>query len=110
MRMLYDKLTFQQKKAYWAWIFLAVPILFFSIVRLYPTLHAAMISFTDWNLLSPMEFVGLENYQRMMVDPVFWKVFGNTFLYLIVGLPISLLLSFAIAYYLDQVRFMHGFI
>ena len=110
MKQLYDRLTFQQKKAYWAWIFLAMPIAFFCIVRFYPTLNAAAISFTDWNLLSPMEFVGLRNYERMFTDPVFWKVFGNTFLYLIIGLPITLLLSFAVAYYLDQIRFMHGFI
>ncbi len=110
MKQLYDRLTFQQKKAYWAWIFLAVPIAFFCIVRFYPTLNAAAISFTNWNLLSPMEFVGLRNYERMFTDPVFWKVFANTFLYLIIGLPITLLLSFAVAYYLDQVRFMHGFI
>lgn len=110
MKQLYDRLTFQQKKAYWAWIFLAVPIAFFCIVRFYPTLNAMAISFTNWNLLSPMEFVGLKNYQRLFTDPVFWKVFGNTFLYLIIGLPITLLLSFAVAYYLDQIRFMHGFI
>lgn len=110
MKQLYDRLAFQQKKAYWAWIFLAVPIAFFCIVRFYPTLNAAAISFTNWNLLSPMEFVGLRNYERMFTDPVFWKVFANTFLYLIIGLPITLLLSFAVAYYLDQVRFMHGFI
>lgn len=110
MKQLYDRLTFQQKKAYWAWIFLAAPIAFFCIVRFYPTLNAAAISFTNWNLLAPMEFVGLQNYQRLFTDPVFWKVFGNTFLYLIIGLPITLLLSFAVAYYLDQIRFMHGFI
>lgn len=110
MKQLYDRLTFQQKKAYWAWIFLLVPIAFFCIVRFYPTFNAAAISFTNWNLLAPMEFVGLRNYERMFADPVFWKVFANTFLYLIIGLPITLLLSFTVAYYLDQIRFMHGFI
>ena len=37
-------------------------------------------------------------------------MFRNTFMYLIIGTPISLLISFVIAYYLDRVRFMHGFI
>jgi len=110
MKRFYDRLTFQQKKAYWAWLFLAVPVAFFCFVRFYPTLNAMVISFTDWNLLSPMKFVGFENYQKMLTDKVFWKVFGNTFLYLIIGLPVTLLLSFAVAYYLDQIRFMHGFI
>ncbi|MBL4916723.1 carbohydrate ABC transporter permease [Szabonella alba] len=110
MKHLYNRLSFQQKKAYWAWLFLAVPILFFAAVRFYPTINAAMISFTDWNLLTEGKWVGLANYERMFTDKVFWKVFANTFLYLIVGLPVSLTLAFVVAYYLDQVRFMHGFI
>ena len=45
---------------------------------------------------------------RLVQDPAFWKVIGNTFLYLGLGVPISMLLSFVIAYYLDRVRFGHG--
>jgi multiple sugar transport system permease protein len=37
-------------------------------------------------------------------------VFRNTFMYLILGTPISLLIAFVVAYYLDRVRFMHSFI
>jgi multiple sugar transport system permease protein len=37
-------------------------------------------------------------------------VFRNTFAYLIIGTPVSLVLAFVIAYYLDRVRLMHGFI
>ena len=37
-------------------------------------------------------------------------MFRNTFLYLLIGTPVSLLLAFVIAYHLDRVRFMHGFI
>lgn len=110
MRSIYNRLSIRQKKAYWAWVFLAVPVVFFSVVRFYPTLNATYISFTDWNLLGAMNFIGADNYVRMFRDPVFWQVFANTFKYLILGLPISLILSFVIAYYLDQVRFMHGFI
>jgi multiple sugar transport system permease protein len=54
--------------------------------------------------------VGLENYKRLSADPLFWQVFRNTFMYLILGTPISLLISFVVAYYLDRVRFMHSFI
>ena len=55
-----------------------------------------------------MEFIGLANYARLAQDPAFWKVIGNTFAYLGLGVPISMLLSFVIAYYLDRVRFGHG--
>nr|WP_246505057.1 sugar ABC transporter permease [Microvirga antarctica] len=107
---MWNGLSLSHKRVVWAWTFLAVPILFYSVIRFWPTLQAIGLSFTNWNLMRPASFVGLENYTRLVQDPLFWQVFRNTFLYLIIGTPISLLISFAIAYYLDRVRFMHGFI
>jgi multiple sugar transport system permease protein len=107
---LWQGLTLQQKQVVWAWGFLAVPILFYGLIRFYPTVEAFIISTTNWNLMSSPSFVGLANFKRLMADPVFWQVFRNTFLYLIIGTPLSLVLAFTIAYHLDRVRFMHGFI
>lgn len=103
-------LTIAQKKALWAWLFLAIPVLFFVVVRFYPTFDAFYISFTKWNLIGDKVFVGLDNYIRLFTDPVFWQVLSNTFEYLIIGMPISLLLSFVIAYNLDKIRFGHTFL
>jgi multiple sugar transport system permease protein len=107
---IWDRLTIGQKRVAWAWLFLAIPIVFFVVIRFYPTFQAFWISFTNWDLLRPARFIGLTNYQRLWNDPTFWQVFRNTFAYLIIGTPISLLVSFVVAYYLDRVRFMHGFI
>jgi multiple sugar transport system permease protein len=106
----WDRFTIGQKRVIWAWAFLAVPIVFYVGIRFYPTFQAFWLSFTNWDLLRPARFIGLANYQRMLGDPQFWQVFRNTFTYLIIGTPISLLVSFLVAYYLDRVRFMHGFI
>ena len=103
-------MTIERKLALQAWIFLAVPVVFFCVIRFYPAIEAFGLAFTDWNLLSQPRFVGLANFARMSADPVFWIAFKNTFLYLIIGMPFSLLLSFVIAYHLDQVRFAHGLI
>jgi len=103
-------MTIERKLAMQAWIFLALPVLFFCLIRFYPALESFGIAFSDWNLLSPPKYVGLANFSRMMGDPVFWTAFRNTFLYLAIGTPVSLLLAFFIAYYLDQVRFAHGLI
>lgn len=107
---MYRNLTIRQKQIVWAWAFLALPVLFYSVIRFYPTGNALLISFQDWNLLGEREWSGLENYRKLWADPVFWKVFQNTFLYLLIGTPVSLVISFLIAYHLDRVRFMHGFL
>jgi multiple sugar transport system permease protein len=105
-----EGLTIERKLAIQAWIFLAIPILFFSVIRFYPAFESFAIAFTEWNLLSPPRYAGLSNFSRMLSDPVFWIAFRNTFLYLAIGAPVSLVLAFVIAYYLDQIRFAHGLI
>lgn len=105
-----DGLSMKARRLIWVWSFLALPILFYSVIRFYPTIEAFWLSFTNWDLMSPPQFIGTGNYQRLFADPEFWKVFKNTFIYLLVGTPISLVLAFVIAYYLDRVRLMHGFI
>ena len=107
---LYSNLSIRQKQIAWAWGFLALPVLFYVVIRFYPTANAVVISFQDWNLLGDRTWAGLENYQKLAADPVFWKVFRNTFVYLLLGTPISLVISFIIAYHLDKTRFMHGFL
>jgi multiple sugar transport system permease protein len=103
-------LTIQQKRVLWAWGFLALPIVFYTVIRFYPTVDAFWLSLESWNLVGTRSFVCFENYAKLFADPVFWQVFGNTFLYLLIGTPISLLVSFVVAYQLDRVRFLHGFI
>jgi multiple sugar transport system permease protein len=107
---VYENLAIETKQALKAWAFLALPIVFFVVIRFYPAFESFAIAFTEWNLLSPARYIGFENFRTMLGDPVFWITFKNTFLYLIIGTPVSLGLSFAVAYYLDQVRFGHGLI
>jgi multiple sugar transport system permease protein len=100
--------TIARRQALWAWSFLAVPLVYFGLVRFWPALDAMALSLSRWNLLGPRQYVGLANYRRLAADPVFWQVLANTFEYLLLGLPISLGLAFLIAFHLDRVRFGHG--
>lgn len=107
---MYHRLSIRQKQIVWAWAFLAVPIVFYVVIRFYPTANAMAISFQNWNLLGDRTWAGWANYAKLWNDPVFWKVFRNTFVYLLIGTPVSLVISFVIAYHLDRLRFMHGFL
>jgi len=100
----------RRRQTFWVWTFLALPIFFYSLIRFYPTLDAFRLSLTDWDLMSEPSFIGFDNYARMFADPNFWQAFRNTFTYLILGTPVSLVVSFTIAYFLDRVRFAHTFI
>ncbi len=103
------KHSVERTKRRWAYIFLIVPLIFYVSIRFYPTLFAFFLSLTDWNIVSTkMNIVGLENYRNLFVDPVFWITLGNTFKYVVFGLPISLLIGFILAYQIDRVVFGDG--
>ena len=110
MKIRFNKLSIAEKKAIWAYIFLFVPLIFYIVIRIYPAFSSFYISFTDWDIVSSeKQFIGLENYQRMINDPVFLKTLVNTFRYVIFGLPVTLVLSFIIAYNLNKLKRGLGF-
>lgn len=63
----------------------ALPLLLFSLV---PMGASAWISLHDWNLLTPMSWVGLDNYVDLLRDPQTGRAFANTLLYIAGYLPL----------------------
>ena len=98
----------RHRQALTAWAFLAVPLAFYASVRFWPAIDAVMLSLSRWNLVGPRVFIGTANYARLFGDPAFLQVLGNTFAYLVLGLPISLGLAFLVAYHLDRIRTAHA--
>ncbi|WP_214867954.1 carbohydrate ABC transporter permease [Agromyces sp. ISL-38] len=63
----------------------ALPLVFFVLG---PMVAAAVISLTEWNLLAPAEWVGLDNYANLLGDPATWAVFAHTLYYIAGYLPL----------------------
>jgi multiple sugar transport system permease protein len=63
----------------------------------FPAGMAAWLSFQKWNLITPSKFVGLENFQTMFNDPLFWQSLKVTWIYTIFSVPLSLIISFSMA-------------
>ena len=103
----WDSLTISQKQAFVAWLFLSIPILFYLIIRFYPTFEAFYVSTVKWNILGNKKFIGINNFVKIINNEEFWIVLSNTVKYAVIGVPISLFLSFVIAYYLNEVTFGH---
>jgi multiple sugar transport system permease protein len=61
------------------YLFLLPNLLGFLTFTLFPLATAAFITFTDWNLASSPVFVGLQNFDTLVHDDLFWKTMGNTF-------------------------------
>ena len=103
-------LTLRQRRTIWAYVFLLVPLLFFIGIRVAPTLFAMSVSLFKWDILSPTKpWLGLENYQTLFNDPVFWKALTNTLLYVILSVPLQLVVGLFIALLLQRATRWKGF-
>jgi multiple sugar transport system permease protein len=67
-----------------------------------PMIAALVISFTHWSLLSPPEWIGLENYERLAADPMFRISLWNTMFISFIAVPLQLVLALLIAMALNQ--------
>ena len=97
-----------------AWLFLAPFALVFLLYTAIPTVAALGFSLTDLrgtDLRHPLavDFTGIQNYLRLLEDPVFLRDILNTVLFVAVGVPLTMGFGFALALALDSgIRRLRG--
>ncbi len=86
----------------YAWLLLSP-----ALVLLFAFTHIPAIS-TIWDSFSstprgirPSKFVGLENYEKLLMDDTFWQVFWNSIWYAVVTIPVSVALALLMAIWVD---------
>ena len=90
------------RKAGWVLFFLApsaVPLLLFTVA---PMVSSVWVSLNRWNLISPMEWVGFENYRSLLTDPQTHTVFLHTLVYCVGYLPLVFAGGLGLALALNQ--------
>lgn len=91
------------QEALTGYLFLAVPVLLFSVFIFFPVLFAIWVSFFDWNLLVPDKlFLGLANYLELVEDDIFLISIKNTLLYTAGVVPVQTILSLFLAFLMNQ--------
>jgi multiple sugar transport system permease protein len=72
-----------------------------------PIIASFYLSLTNFEVVRPPVFAGLDNYRRMVEDRLFWQALKVTTLYVVTAVPLGLLFSFALALLMNQrVRFL----
>jgi sn-glycerol 3-phosphate transport system permease protein len=86
----------------YAWLLLSP-----ALVLLFAFTHIPAIS-TIWDSffstprgIRPSKFVGLENYEKLLMDETFWQVFWNSIWYAVVTIPVSVALALLMAIWVD---------
>ncbi|HHW4678806.1 MAG TPA: carbohydrate ABC transporter permease [Xylella sp.] len=89
------------------WVFAAPAVLVIGLFFGVPVLMALALSLTDFDLYAlanPMylRFVGLGNYLELLQTPLFWKSLWNTTYFVLLGMPISIMVSLGAALLLNS--------
>ena len=80
--------------------------LLFLVFGLFPIVFSIVLSFTDWDGMGEIEFVGLAQYQYLLTDTRFWNAVGNTFIIWFLSTIPMLFLALVIAFLLhSNIRF-----
>jgi len=90
------------RDSWWAWLFLAPTILGLAVLSAGPIIASLGISLTDWDLLSPAEFVGLDNFATLLSTDRFLLALRNTAFFTLTSVPVGLILGLGLALALDQ--------
>jgi len=85
-----------------AWCFVAPALLVIAVFFFLPVFAALAMSLTDFDIYAladsrNLRLVGLQNYARLLQTPLFWQAFGNTLYFVVVGVPLSITVSFGAA-------------
>ncbi|GAB3248212.1 sugar ABC transporter permease [Larkinella harenae] len=91
------------KKDKWIPYGLVAPyVLHFAVFVAFPVVFSIVLTFQSWNIISPMEFVGLANYTRLFKDRQFWQAIYNTLRFLLIHIPLQLVIALALAELLNR--------
>ncbi len=91
----------ERKEAIYGYIAILPWLLGFLIFTAGPMAFSAYLIFTDWELITPPEWVGLENVRELLTDQVFRTTLWNTAIYTVVSVPLQLLVALAVALLLN---------
>lgn len=92
------------KEARAGYLFVLAPVFQFVAFILGPLLFSLYASFTDWDGISGMKFIGLSNFKDIFADERFWTSLYNTVFYMI-GIPIGMILAILLALAMNRKMF-----
>lgn len=85
-----------------AFVFLLPNLVSIGLFTLIPVVAGFVLSFTNWDMLSDPQWVGLENYADMLKNRQFWNALRNTVIYTMIVIPGGLVVSMLLALALNS--------
>ncbi len=91
-----------RRQAIAGYLFVAPAMVIFFVFTLLPVAIALYLSFTDYDVFTRMNWIGLANYQDVFDDEYFWRAFWNTVTYTAWSIPLAMGIGLGLALLLNQ--------
>lgn len=89
-------------------LFLLPVLLIFGIFSWFPIVRAVIMSVQETNLVTAPEFVGLDNFRRVLADPLLWTALKNTGYFALLALVFGYPVPLVVAVLMSEVRRFKG--
>jgi len=83
-------------------------IIYFSVFIAFPIGFSFVLMFHKWNIITPMEWVGMRNFGRLFHDTQFFKAILNTLTFLVIHIPLQIIVALLLAVGLNQKIHLRG--
>jgi len=90
------------KKKYTSYLLVSPYVIHFLLFVAFPVIFSIVLTFHKWNIISPMEFVGTTNYEKLIQDRYFLKSIVNTLIFLVIHIPLQIIIALALAVALNE--------
>ncbi len=96
------KLTMARREALVFYLLISPWVIGFLLFSIGPILASLGISFTQFDVVRPMKFIGVGNYATMIADELFWQSLKVTLLYTVFAVPLGIVVALFLASLLNQ--------
>jgi multiple sugar transport system permease protein len=85
-----------------AYLFILPSLIGFAVFFAWPALRGLQISLTDWNLLQDPNFVGFDNYSKLLQDEQFWQSLSTSVAYVLLNIPLQTVIALGLAVLMNR--------
>lgn len=89
--------TVLEKRARQGLLFIMPALFFVTLLFVFPFFYNVVLSFADWHVVRPLQFIGLENYAFVLTDGEFWDALLVTLYFAVLCVPTTIVLALLVA-------------
>jgi len=90
------------KKKMLPYLLVSPYLVHFILFVAFPVGFSIVLTFHKWNIISPMEYIGLNIYVRLFINTTFLRSIGNTLIFLVIHIPLQIIFALFLAEILNQ--------